>query len=409
MRNVGVVEPSAAAQFVERFAARGVDSNINSVDGIAGDRVAVNVRPDAVERIVEAVGVCGDRGERAVRDLGEGDRRPLIDNVNRGEDRGARAGHRTGCLVHRSAAEAEVGLVNGVEEEISAVSIIRIIVVHVRIVSEDETAPLRRRRTPRSSVRVSADRVVAIRRQEDRIVLGSRLLGCAEQLDGSVLPTDCGDVLVRARFDLGVLQFNDHAGVDHHRRPLRDVKRATVAQSIARTEIVRTDQIGGRVSFRVQVPVGPAISHDANDADRVEQTVGPGDVERDDIRQIDMVPGGHGRRQDAAALAGNRRRDCRGDLRRIADLASEITCGMGRRKRSQTALNGQSVGVHDRRDPHPLRSDLNRIADRKSSGTAKINACLSSRDGRLQHSHQHGAIREAVRRNCGCTEPTRCG
>ena len=91
------------------------------------------VRSDAIQRIVEAVGIGRDRGIRAVGDPAERDRRTLINNVNR----------RKHCR-SRTTAVTQVGLIDAVQEEIGVILVAGKVVIHVRVTAENEAAPLTR-------------------------------------------------------------------------------------------------------------------------------------------------------------------------------------------------------------------------------------------------------------------------
>ena len=169
---VGVVEASANIQLVGRLPVRcQANANQQSVDRVVGEIITMNVRPDAIERIIKAIWVGRDRSVRAESDSGKGDRRTFIDDMNRRK-------HRRGS----AAAVTQICLINAVQEEVTPVLVTGIAIVHVRIATEDDSTPVTWSWEPPRAVGIAADRIVMIRGQIHRVVGCACLLGSTQNL-----------------------------------------------------------------------------------------------------------------------------------------------------------------------------------------------------------------------------------
>ena len=222
--DVGAREPGRYVEFVERLSEIRADLHEQAVDRVLVGRVAVGAnlhQPVAADlgahaavRVLEAVGVGGDRGAGAVGDGVEGDRGPRAFELDRGERLERRVDE------HLTAAVADRRIGDRVDEGLLGRG--------VGILPQHEATPLAAGDDRPHLVGVSADEVVVVG-AEDHVAIGG-----AEHLDGG--PAAIDQLRRTADVDDRSPQLDHGPLVDHEGHTLRYVEGLAVRQRLA-TEV----------------------------------------------------------------------------------------------------------------------------------------------------------------------------
>ena len=180
---------------LQRPAESRVDLDEQSVDRVVGEPVAAEFGADSAGGVLEAVGRGGECRTGAPRDGAEGDRRPRALKLDR------RQGDELRVHQHLPAAVGDRRLAHRIDE--------RLLRSRVRILTEYDPAPLAAAWLRASTVGVSADRVVVVRREDHVVARG------AQHLQRGAGPRRARQGRRAADVDHRGAQLEDGPGVDH--------------------------------------------------------------------------------------------------------------------------------------------------------------------------------------------------
>ena len=192
--------------------------------------------------------------------------------------------------------------------------------------------------------------------------------GGSQKLQRAILAIWADHVGIGADINVRGLQLDDRTSVDHYGHTLRDVESSAI--DLCNTGIIHTNQVGPRVRFSRDVAVGAAVSRDAHQVGRIQQTVGPFDIQRDEIRQIHTIARSRRRGEQRDRTA-----DVDGRVDRIADLRGDDRRRVGRGDTDgdvRAVDSATNVCAVELKNAHGIRAvgDREDIAVKDTGGTA---------------------------------------